>query len=101
MIRHIVWWTLKDEAEGKTAAQNAERIKAMGEALIDKVPSLKSIEIGIDIKETTTLPAQVVLVSTHEDMAGLKAYAEHPEHLKLGALIKATTSSRQAIDYEV
>lgn len=101
MIRHIVWWTLKDEAEGQSAAQNAQQIKAMGEALIDTVPSLKSIEIGIDIKETTTLPVQVVLVSTHDDMAGLKAYAEHPEHLKLGAFIKATTSSRQAIDYEV
>lgn len=101
MIRHIVWWTLKDEADGHTAGENAQRIKTMGEALLEKVPSLKSIEIGIDIKESTTLPAQVVLVSTHDDLAGLKAYAEHPEHLKLGELVKATTTSRQAIDYEI
>ena len=25
MIRHIVWWTLKPEAEGRSAAENAEK----------------------------------------------------------------------------
>lgn len=101
MIRHIVWWTLQDEADGHSAAENAQRIKRMGDALMGKIPSLNSIEIGINIQKTATVPVNVVLVSTHDDMAGLQAYAEHPEHLKLGALIKATTSSRQAIDYEV
>ena len=34
MVRHIVWWTLKPEAEGRTAAENAKLIKQRLEALI-------------------------------------------------------------------
>lgn len=101
MIRHIVWWTLKPEAEGRTAKENAALIKEMGLALLGKIESLKSIEISYDLQPTTTQPVHLILVSTHDDMAGLKAYAEHPEHLKLGAVVKAAADSRQAIDYAI
>lgn len=101
MIRHIVWWTLKPEAQGRTAMENAQLIKEQGLGLLAKVPSLKSIEISHVIKETTTLPVQLVLTSTHDDMAGLKAYAEHPAHMELVELVKAVVDSRQALDFEV
>ena len=35
MIRHIVWWTLKPEAQGRPAAENARLIKEQGLALLD------------------------------------------------------------------
>lgn len=99
MIRHIVWWTLKPEAMGCTAAENAKKVKEMGDALMGAVPTLRSLEISIDVQAGTTVPAQVVLSSTHDDLAGLKAYAVHPRHLALVDLIKTVTDSRQAIDY--
>ena len=41
MVRHIVWWTLKPEAEGRTAAENAKLIKQRLEALrADSVPQV-------------------------------------------------------------
>ena len=101
MIKHIVWWTLADEADGHTAQENALRIKEAGEKLYGKIDALKSIEISALIQPTTTLPAGVVLQSTHDDMEGLSAYANHPEHLKLGELIKKVVTSRQALDYEI
>lgn len=100
MIRHIVWWTLKPTAEGNTAEVNGQKIKELGESLAGKIPSLKSIEISLNIQASSTLPAHVVLHSTHDDMAGLKAYADHPEHQVLLHLVRATTDSRQALDYE-
>lgn len=36
MVRHIVWWTLKPEAEGRTAAENAKLIKQRLEALMGR-----------------------------------------------------------------
>ena len=82
MVRHIVWWTLKPEAEGRTAAENAKLIKQRLEALMGQIPSLKSLEVSYDLAE------------------GLKAYAEHPAHVAVGKeLIKLVTESRQAIDY--
>lgn len=99
MLRHIVWWTFKPEAEGRTGAENAADMKQKCEALMGKIPSLKSIELSLEFESTTTQPIQLILNSTHEDMAGLKAYAEHPEHLPVVAFGKSVTASRQAIDY--
>lgn len=100
MIRHLVWWTLKPEAEGRTAAENAALMKARLEALMGEVPSLKSIEVSYEFLPSSTQPVQVILMSTHDDAAGLKAYAEHPKHVAVGTeLVKLVTETRQAIDY--
>lgn len=37
MIRHIVWWTLKPEAEGRSAAENAELMKKAVRGLVGKL----------------------------------------------------------------
>lgn len=100
MVRHIVWWTLKTEAEGRSAADNAALIKQRLEALKGQIPALHSLEVSCDLLPTTTLPVQVILTTMHEDAAGLKAYAEHPLHVAVGKeLISKVTASRQAIDY--
>ncbi len=101
MIKHIVWWTLKEEEEGCGAAENALRIKREAEALLEKCPTLNSIEVSVAIQPTTTVAAEVVLQSSHDDTASLNAYNEHPEHQKLVAFIKKVVSSRNAIDYEI
>ena len=46
MIRHIVWWTLKPEAEGRSAAENAELMKKAARGLIGKIPGLLSLDIS-------------------------------------------------------
>ena len=93
MVRHIVWWTLKPEAEGRTAAENAKLIK-------ERLEALKSLEVSYDFLQTCTMPVNVILMTTHDDAEGLKAYAEHPAHVAVGKeLIKLVTESRQAIDY--
>ncbi len=101
MIRHIVWWELKPEVDGVSAAENAKTFKALGEALLGKIQGLQHLEISYDIKETTTLQAHIVLYSVHDSFEDLAVYAMHPEHLKFGEFVKKVTASRQAIDYEI
>lgn len=101
MIKHIVWWTLKDEAEGATAKENALKIKALGDPLINKIDALKSLEISVTIQSTTTIPVNVILQSSHDSMEKLAEYANHPEHLVLVDFVKKVCSSRNAIDYEI
>ena len=100
MIRHIVWWTLKEHAEGKSAAENAQHL-VEASAMLHGMPSVRSIEVSCLIQPTSTVPAQVVLQSSHDDMAALKAYAENPVHLEFAAKVKAVCASRQALDYSV
>ena len=99
MIRHIVWWTLKTEAEGRTANENAILMKQRLEALYGHIPGLLSIKVAVQFLESTTLPVHVLLTSIHEDVEALRIYAEHPAHVAIGReLVSLVTTSRQAID---
>ncbi|ABB36995.1 Stress responsive alpha-beta barrel domain-containing protein [Oleidesulfovibrio alaskensis G20] len=101
MIKHIVWWTLKEEAEGATAAENAEKMIRMLRELDGRIPSLMAIEASSAIAATTTEQVDVILQTVHASAEDLQAYAEHPEHVKCVGFIKAVVSGRKAIDYEV
>lgn len=101
MIKHIVWWSLLPEAEGKSAAENAARIKAQGEALNGKIPGMTSLEISSNIQSSSSVSATLTLQSVHEDAKALQDYAVHPLHVELGAVIKACTTGRGCLDYEI
>jgi hypothetical protein len=104
MIRHIVMWTLKPEAEGATRAENARRMKAQLESLRGRVPGMRSLEVGIALHVVGSAKggpddADVVLVSEHDDQAALDAYQSHPEHVAMKAFIGAVRERRVALDY--
>lgn len=101
MLHHIVWWTLKEEAEGRTAEENGKRLVELGNALQGQLDELLSIECSVNIAPTSTTPAHFVLHSTHKNAEGLAAYAAHPAHLAFGKELKPCVDSRQALDYEV
>ena len=100
MIKHIVMWTLKDEAAGGTKEQNAMKLKSSLEALVDVIDTLKSAEVGINFHPS---PAafDVVLYSEFDDRAGLEAYQKHPEHLKIVDFVGEIRSGSAVVDYEV
>ncbi|WP_045222110.1 Dabb family protein [Desulfonatronum thioautotrophicum] len=100
MIKHIVMWTLKDEAEGVTAAENAKKIKQMLEGLNGKIPGLKHLEVGLDIFQAS--PAwQVVLYSELESRDALQGYQQHPEHQRCVEFVKKVVVDRGVVDYEI
>ena len=96
MIKHIVMWKLKPEAEGHTAAENAQWMKKHLEALMGVVPQLKSCEVGINIAEGNY---DACLVSTFESMEDLAAYKVHPAHVEISKYCKLIRESRVACDY--
>jgi len=100
MLHHIVWWTLKEEAEGRTAEQNGKRLVELGNALKGKIDELLTIEFSVNIAPTSTVPAHLVLHSTHKDAGDLATYAAHPAHIEFGKALKPCVDSRQALDYE-
>ena len=100
MIRHIVMWTLKEEAEGKTAAENGARMKEILEALDGRIQGLKHIEVSVDIVDADP-ECHVVLCSEHDDVDALNFYQSHPEHQACVAFVKTVAASRKAVDYVI
>lgn len=98
MIRHIVWWTLKEFAEGRTAPENAWHIQQTS-AMLHGMPALISVEVSAKVQPSTTVPAQVVLMSTHKDMEDLQKYKDNPVHQQFADMVGKLAASRNAIDY--
>ncbi len=100
MIRHIVMWTLKEEAEGAAAAENAAVMKEKLEALNGRIQGLRHLEVSFDIVEAEP-ECHVVLCSEHDDEDALQFYQIHPEHQACVAFIKKIAATRKVLDYAV
>ncbi|MDD2284541.1 MAG: Dabb family protein [Paludibacter sp.] len=101
MIKHIVFFGVVDEAEGKSKAEIMQFVKHELENLIHLVPNLRKIEVGINHPEAPAGNFDLVLYSEFDSMADLDAYQVHPEHQKVAAYIGKIKTSRACVDYEV
>lgn len=100
MVKHIVFWRLKDFAEGRDKAANARLIKERLEALAGRIPGLLSIEVGCDFVHAET-SCDLALYSELESREALDAYQAHPAHQAVIPLIRALVTERRAVDYEL
>lgn len=100
MIKHIVMWKLKEETDGKSKKDNAKKMQELLEGLRGKIDGVKSIELGINLNNTTAA-YDVVLYSEFDSMEALDAYQVHPEHVKAAGFVKSITIDRAVVDYEV
>jgi hypothetical protein len=96
MIKHIVMWKFRD---GVPEADRLE-MKRRLEALQGVVPTLLRLEIGMDAVGGEA-SKDMVLYSEFNSLEDLKAYAGHPEHLKVVDVVKPLVCERHVVDYEV
>jgi hypothetical protein len=98
MIKHVVMWKLKENAEGAGKRENALKMKSQLEALRGQLPQIRSIEVGVNTAEGPDA-YDVVLVSEFADMDELQAYQKAPEHLKVADFIGKVRLERKVVDY--
>lgn len=97
MIKHIVAWRLIEE---KDKSASAAEIKTLLEDLRGKIPGLLHIEVGTNVVHDANA-ADVVLYSEFTDLDALKTYQAHPLHQAVVPKVKALTSERRSVDYEI
>lgn len=100
MIKHIVMWKLKDNAEGRTKVENAQIMKVQLEALKDVIPQLRHIEVGVNFLQSDAA-YDAVLTSVFDTVEDLNIYQTNPDHLKVGEFIGRVRVDRTVVDYEV
>ncbi len=94
MIVHIVMFRFKEE----NRESNLEDVSAKLNALVDFIPSLNSMEVGIDFSKSER-SFDMSIYTTFDSKEALKEYAVHPEHLKVVELIKSVTLESKVVDY--
>ena len=100
MIKHIVMWKLKENAEGNGKEENAKLIKDKIEKLKEQIDIIVDIELGINIVEDPSA-YDIVLYSVFKDKEDLNQYANNPLHLEIVKFVKKVVDSRIVVDYEI
>ena len=94
MVKHIVMFDFKDENKD----ENLNKVKEMLEGLIYSVPTLKSIEVGMNFCDESRA-MDLSIITEFDDKEGLELYANHPEHLNVVAFIKTVVNASKVVDY--
>ncbi len=98
MIRHIVFWKLKDEAEGNDKVTNAEIIKTKLEALNGKIEGLLKAEVCQNFNPNGY---DVCLYSELSSRGALDFYQNHPLHEECKDFIGKVVTDRAVTDCEI
>ena len=95
MVKHMIIWKLRPEFD--TPERKAE-IKAALEGLVGKIDGLVSMKILIDGFESSS--GSLMMDSTFESEAALKAYQSHPLHKNIAVnLVRPSVENRLSFDF--
>ena len=101
MVKHIILWTLNPELSDAEKSEVKKGIKEGLEGLAGVVPGLVDVKVNIDGRLASS-NCDVMLDSTLESEAALKAYAVHPAHVAVAdSKVRPYIVQRTCLDYEV
>jgi hypothetical protein len=92
VITHVVSFVFADTAD-------REECRDRLEALVGRIEPLRSLVVGLDVVGDTGA-ADLVLITTHDDVDGLRAYQQHPDHQEFGAWLRPRITARTVVDFE-
>ena len=98
MLRHIVMWQLRDEADGQSRAANALAVQQALMSLRSKIAEIADLEVGLNINGSERA-WDIVLVSTFESQEALDAYSAHPAHQEVVRLIRSVSAETRVVDF--
>lgn len=100
MLKHVVMWKFKDEAEGNSKEFNMQYVIKGLSALLGVVPELKDVELHRDRLHSGG-SCDLILICTFDDMEGMLAYQIHPAHVEMKTFIHKVISDRMSADYVI
>lgn len=95
MFTHVVFFKLKDKSK-----ENIQKAKNILSRVDGRVPTLKSIKVGIDVVRSAR-SYDVALIATFDSQEDMDAYQVHPVHAnEVLAELKPMLESSAAVDFE-
>ncbi len=90
-------WNVRGESPAQKA-EAADLVKRAFEDLNGKIAGMRTLEIGVDISHID-YACDVVLYSEFDSREALRAYANHPEHLRVRDELAGVRTDRYQVDY--
>ena len=98
MLKHIIMFKLKEEYDGHSREENAEKLIGMSKSLVGKIPTLRFSETHADVAKSP-ISFDVVIELSFDDPEGLQSFHEHPLHMELVRFADAASEQLAAVDY--
>ncbi len=95
MVTHIVFFVFHPDNKAANLIEAKRRIEAM----IGSVPTLRTVEAGINFSQEERA-MDMALIARFDDREGLEAYATHPVHQEVVAWIKTVAEQTRVVDYD-
>ena len=93
-IKHVVLFKLRDRT-----SDNLARAVAAIESLRDGVEQVESLEVGVDFAGSR-FSFDLAATVTFRDRAALDAYANHPRHREVLALMRELSQDFAIVDFD-
>lgn len=101
MIRHVVMFKFKDEAEGRTKAENLSLTKAMLEKLPTVLSQIRFQQVALNSVDADQSNYDLCLICDFDSFDDLHSYIIHPDHQAVGAFMRPLRTDRACVDYEL
>lgn len=98
MLKHIVFFKLKEEYTESQKQAIAKDLKNMLLNLTRHISEIRYFEVGIDINRTSRA-FDLSLISDFENLDTLATYQTHPEHVKVINFVKEHCMQTAVVDY--
>jgi hypothetical protein len=100
MVKHLLFWKLKDYAEGRSKAENIDILRQRVLALPQSIPEIRAIEFGTNFA-TVAAAFDLAVTVQFADKAGFEVFLDHPDHAALGQAVSVVRESWAVVDYEI
>ena len=91
-------WKFKEKAESLTREKNLIKVKAMLEALLEKIDFIRHMEVNLNGNFNGS-NFDAVLISEFDSMEDVNRYRVHPDHKKISAYVSLVREARAGVDY--
>ena len=98
MVKHIVFYDHVDGLTSEEKFENVMRIKSALEGLNGIIPGLEELKVFSNLLDSSN--TDIVLYSIFENQEALKAYKDHPEHVKVAVnVVRPRVKNRRCADF--
>jgi len=101
MLRHVVMFQFKEEAQGRTKAENIEITRQMLEALPQKIEWIRASQIAVNAPDADEGNYDLVLITDFDSMEDYRRYKVHPDHVAVGTFMRPVRITRSSVDFYV
>lgn len=97
MLTHIVIWKYRDDVLEEKREEHRNKLRRLP-SIMPEV-AIKSFQVGADILHLER-SYHTGLVGIYQDLAALKAYTDHPEHIEVAKFGRSISVHIASVDFE-